>query len=138
MWMAAVEEIRQQNGGASPGQLDRAFYLATWRQIRANPAKAAELVVRKAGRFWFISAKRRELMASVLIQGGYLALLGVGLWRGRPWPGEVRLMLGLIVYLWLLHALTYADLRYSLPVMPLVCAIASRTFATFSAATRTS
>lgn len=123
-WMAAVDEIRGQNAGRSPAELDRAFYGAAWQQVRSNPLKAIELTVRKAGRFWFTSAKRRELPASVLIQGTYLALLGFGLWRAWPWCGKVGLMVGLIAYLWLLHALSYADLRYSLPVMPLVCALA--------------
>ena len=139
LWVAAVEQVRQQNGGASAAELDRAFYCATWQQVRSHPAKAVELIVRKAGRFWFVSAKRRELVASILIQSGYLALLGIGLCRARPWSGETGLMVGLIMYLWLLHALTYADLRYSLPVMPLVCVLASyfnerKTAPTFSAA----
>jgi len=137
-WLAAVDEISAQNGGASVVQLDRTFYRAALQQVRSNPPKAAELFVRKCGRFWFLSAKRREQAGRFVIQAGYLALLGIALWRARPWSREVVFMLALIVYVMLVHALSYADLRFSLPVMPFVCVIAARTFATPSAATRTS
>ena len=123
-WMAAVDGVKVQNAGASVAQLDRVFYRAAIREIAANPAKAAALVVRKCGRFWFLSAKRREEAASVVIQGLYLALAAVGLWRLRPWNGEVVIMVTLIGYVMLVHAVSYADLRFSLPVMPLVCAFA--------------
>jgi hypothetical protein len=137
-WQAAVDEINAQNGGASVVQLDRTFYRVALQQVRSNPLMAAELFVRKCGRFWFLSAKRREQAASIVIQAGYLALLGIALWRTRPWDVSVTLMLALIAYVMLVHALSYADLRFSLPVMPFVCVIAARTFAMPSAATRTS
>ena len=37
-------------------------------------------------------------------------------------------MLSLIVYVMLIHALTYADLRFSIYVMPFVCVLASGCF----------
>lgn len=122
-WMLAVEGIRAQNGGASVVQLDRAFYRAAWQQVTTNPLKAGELFVRKSGRFWFLGAARREQLAGFVIQAGYLALLGIGLCRLWPWNREVWLMLAVIGYVMLLHALSYADLRFSLPVMPLVCVL---------------
>ena len=137
-WMTAVAVIRAQNIGASVVALDRAFYQAAWQQVTGNPAQAAWLALRKCGRFWFFSAKRRELLLAVFIQGGYLVLLGIGLWRTRPWDAGTELMLALIGYVMMAHALSYADLRFSLPVMPVVCALASRTFATRDAATDTS
>ena len=137
-WMAAVDEIRSQNAGASPVQLDRAFYRAAWQQVAGHPVKAAGLAMRKCCRFWFLSAARREQLLSALIQGGYLVLLGIALWRAWPFSREVWVMLGLIAYVMLVHALSYADLRFSVVVMPYVCALASRTFATRAAATETS
>jgi hypothetical protein len=122
-WMAAADEIRVQNGGASAVQLDRAFYRAAWRQVAGNPLKAGELLVRKCGRFWFLSAARREQLISCTIQAGYMALLCISLWQLRPWSREVWLMLVLIGYVMLVHALSYADLRFSLPVMPFVCVL---------------
>jgi hypothetical protein len=123
-WLAAAEAIREQNAGASVVELDRAYYRAAWEQVRSNPAMAFELLVRKCGRFWFLSAARREQAASFAIQGAYLALLGFGLWRLRPWTLPAAVMVTLILYVMLVHALSYADLRFSLPVMPLVCALA--------------
>jgi len=137
-WQAAVDEIRVQNGGASEVQLDRAFYRAAWRQVVGNPVKALELTVRKCGRFWFLSAKRREQLASIGIQAGYLVLFGTGLWRSRRSTTDVKLMLAMVAYVMLVHALSYADLRFSLPVMPLVCVIAAKTFVKPSTATRMS
>jgi len=129
-WLAAVDEIKQQHAGASAVELDRAFYTAAWGQIRSNPVTALDLFVRKCGRFWFLSAARREQAASFAIQGAYLALLGVGLWRLRPWRLPIVLLVTLVLYVMLLHALSYADLRFSLPVMPVVCAVAAAAFQT--------
>jgi hypothetical protein len=127
-WQAAVVAIRSQNAGASPVQLDRAFYRAAWQQVAGNPVKAVELVARKCGRFWFLSAARREQFLSVVIQGGYIALLCISLWRAKPWSREVGMMLALIVYVMAVHALSYADLRFSLPVMPCVCVLGAIAF----------
>jgi len=121
-WMAAVDEVRRRHPGASVVELDRAFYRAAWDQIRSNPPTAMELAVRKLGRFWFLSAARRAPAASLLIQGLWLAFGAVGLWILRPWSPGTRLMLGLVLYVMAIHALTYADLRFSLPVAPFVAA----------------
>jgi predicted MarR family transcription regulator len=93
-------------------------------EMAANPLKAAVLVVRKCGRFWFLGAKRREQAVSIVIQALYLAMAAFGLWRVRPWNGEVVMIVTLIGYVMLIHALSYADLRFSLPVMPLICVFA--------------
>lgn len=137
-WQAAVEEIRAQNAGATAVQLDRAFYRAAWRQIAGNPLKAAELAVRKCYRFWFLSAKQREQVLSFVIQAGYLVLLGIGWWRARPWGRPEWGLVALVAYVMAVHAVSYADLRFSVIVMPYVCALACRTSATRAAATATS
>jgi hypothetical protein len=125
-WQAAVAEIERENVGATVVQLDRAFYRAAWRQVVSDPRKAAELALRKCGRFWFLSAKQREQVLSFCIQGGYLVLLGIGLWRARPVGAETWLLLGMMGYVLLAHAMSYADLRFSLVVMPFVCALAGK------------
>jgi hypothetical protein len=83
------------------------------------------MFVRKCARFWFLSAAQREQVIAFLIQIAYLTLLGIGLWRRWPWEVETVLVLALIAYVMLIHALSYADLRFSLYVMPFVCALAS-------------
>ena len=137
IWMAAADDIRQRNPSASTVQLDHIFYreaLKAWR----DPVTMMTLAIRKCGRFWFLSAARREQVLSCVIQTGYLVLLGIGLWQAWPWEREVWWLVAMIGYVMLLHALSYADMRYSLPVMPFVCALAARTFATRAAATETS
>jgi hypothetical protein len=129
-WMVAVAEIYGQHSGASTVELDRVYYRAAAAQVVRNPVVAAEMFVRKCGRFWFLSAARREQAASVAIQFVYLTLLGIGLWRARPWGFETVLMITLTAYVMLTHALSYADMRFSLPVMPLVCVMARGAFQT--------
>jgi hypothetical protein len=129
-WMLAVAEIDGQHLGASDVEMDRIFYHTAWEQVVRNPFVAVEMFVRKCGRFWFLSAARREQAASVGIQSVYLCLLGIGLWRARTRGFETVLMIALIVYVMLTHALSYADMRFSLPVMPLVCVIACRALQT--------
>ena len=128
LWQAAVAEMVAKNTGTSAVQLDRAFYRAAVEQMVSRPLAAAGLAIRKCGRFWFFSAKHRELRLAGLIQGSYLTLLGIGLWRRRPWDREVGLLLAMLGYVMFVHALSYADLRFSLPIIPCVCVLASQTF----------
>lgn len=133
-WQAAAASIT----GTTVVQIDRAYYRAAWEQVTGNPWRATQLALRKCWRFWFLSAKQREQFASFVIHAGYLALLGIGVWRCRRWDAEMGLMVGMIGYVMLVHALSYADLRFSITVMPYVCALAFRTSATRAAATVTS
>ena len=128
IWMLAVARIKAEHPGASVIELDRAFYVAALDQIHRNPGKACELFARKCWRFWYLSAARREQVLSFVVQAGYLTLLGIGLWRRWPWSLETALMLALVMYVMLIHALSYADMRFSLPVMPLICALAAAAF----------
>jgi hypothetical protein len=127
-WMLAVAQINSEHPGASTVEMDRIFYRAAWEEMVRNPAKAAEICVRKCVRFWFESAAQREPVGSILVQAIYLSLLGVGLCRRRPWSLETVLPLALIAYVMLVHAVSYADLRFSLAVMPLVCVLAGSAF----------
>jgi hypothetical protein len=130
LWLQAVEEIKLQHADASVVELDQVYYAAAWKEIIQDPMKAAEICLRKCGRFWFRGAKRREESGSIFIQLVYLVALSIGLRRRWPWDLEVVLMLMLMVYVMLIHALTYADLRFSIYVMPFVCVLASGIFQT--------
>jgi hypothetical protein len=130
IWLQAVEEIRLQHASASVVELDHIYYAAAWKEIIHDPVKATEICLRKCVRFWCLGARRREEYSSVIIQLTYLAAMGIGLRRRWPWDLEVVLMLSLIVYVLLIHALTYADLRFSVYVMPFVCVLASGMFQT--------
>lgn len=125
-WQAAVAEVELKHAGATAVQLDRVFYRAAWEQVIGNPLQAVSLVGRKCWRFWFLSAKQREQFLSFLLQAGYLVLLGIGVWRARLWDWEMWLLVSVVGYVMVLHGLSYADLRFSLPVMPYVCVLACR------------
>jgi hypothetical protein len=128
-WQDAVEEIKRQNPDATVVQLDRAFYRAAWEQAISNPWKAVELFVRKIGRFWFFSAARREQMISLCVQLVCLSAAAWALWRDRAQQdGWKAVLVTLILYTNLVHAMSYADMRFSLPVMPFVCVLAARAF----------
>ena len=120
-WQNAVAEIRLQHLGATEAELDAVFYRAAWRAVVADPVGVAGLAVRKCWRFWFVSARQRASPVTVGVQAVWLALAGWGLWRLRPWLPVTWLGVALTGYVMVVHALTYADLRFSLPVMPIVC-----------------
>jgi hypothetical protein len=127
-WMAAVALIELRHAGSSAVQMDRVFYRAAWQQMISHPAKAFEMSVRKCGRFWFLSAARRERTISFIIQLSWLSLACIGLWRLRPWSAQTRLLVTLILYVMLIHAISYADLRFCLPLMPFVCVLGATVF----------
>jgi hypothetical protein len=125
VWQAAVARIEERNAGRTEVARDRAFYRAAWEHVAGNPLKALELATRKCWRFWFVSAAQRERVASFVIQAAWLALAGIGACRLGPWTAKTKLLVALTGYVMAVHALSYADLRFSLPVMPLVCVLAA-------------
>lgn len=129
-WLLAVAEINGQHPGASAVEMDRIFYRAAWEEISHDRLKAVEICARKCIRFWFETASRRVEVGSLLLQVLYMAILGIGLWRRWPWGLDTVLPLILVAYVMLVHALSYSDLRFSLPVMPLVCVMAGSAFQT--------
>ncbi|GEM_PF-1135782 len=126
LWSAAVEKIRRENPDVTAVQLDRLYYRAALEQIASNPLVALEMFARKCGRFWFVSAARRELVVSILIQCAYLSVCAVGLWKSRAERRGQTLLLATVGYVMFAHAASYADVRFSLIVMPLVCVFAGR------------
>jgi 4-amino-4-deoxy-L-arabinose transferase-like glycosyltransferase len=95
------------------------------RRMWANPLKAAELMARKAWRFWFSIMGRatynRSLQPWVLvIQLAYLVPAALGVPTVSRTPDIALVCLSIILYVWLGHAVTTANVRYALPVMPFV------------------
>jgi 4-amino-4-deoxy-L-arabinose transferase-like glycosyltransferase len=91
----------------------------------ANPLKAAELTARKAWRFWFsimgrATYNRRLIPWVVAIQLAYLLPAALGLWTARRRTDFAVVSVSVILYVWLGHALTTANVRYAVPVMPFV------------------
>jgi hypothetical protein len=121
LWQAAVAEIQRKHPDASAVELDRIYYRAAFDQVASNPFVAFQMFVQKCGRFWFVSAARRELAATIAIQTLYLSLATFGLWKLRRESFGQTLLLAVIGYVMFTHALSYADVRFSVIVMPLVC-----------------
>jgi 4-amino-4-deoxy-L-arabinose transferase-like glycosyltransferase len=124
LWQAELDRIRREHADLNPVQLDRLFYRLTLENIVAEPGRTLLMVARKAVMFWFVNASGRAWWAIALLQLVYLGLALAGAMRRRP-PTELLIV---ILYTWALHALVIADVRFALPVMPLVCAIAAAAF----------
>jgi 4-amino-4-deoxy-L-arabinose transferase-like glycosyltransferase len=125
--LALFEDTRTQIAGGNQwlAPENRAkFTRAAIDNISASPLEFIALSLRKILRFWFfIQNPDRQIFMTVvaLIQIGYLLAGGVGLYYS--WPKHVLAMgpgLLAIGYFVLLHALTVAEVRYSVPVMPYV------------------
>jgi 4-amino-4-deoxy-L-arabinose transferase-like glycosyltransferase len=124
LWQAELDRIRGAHADLSPIQLDRLFYRLTLENIIGESGRTLLMVARKAVIFWFVNASWRAWWAVALLQLVYLGLAAAGAARRRP-PAELLIV---ILYTWALHALVIADVRFALPVMPLVCVIAAAAF----------
>jgi 4-amino-4-deoxy-L-arabinose transferase-like glycosyltransferase len=95
-----------------------------------EPVKALELAARKAWRFWFSIMGRatynKQLQPWVtVIQLAYLLPAALGLWTMRRETRFALVSLSAILYVWLGHIVTTANVRYAVPVMPLVSVFAA-------------
>jgi 4-amino-4-deoxy-L-arabinose transferase-like glycosyltransferase len=124
LWQAELDHIRDAHSNLNPVQLDRLFYRLAMENIVAEPSRTLLMVARKAVMFWFVNASGRVWWAVTLLQLVYLGFALAGAMRRRP-PGELLIV---ILYSWALHTLVIADVRFALPVMPLVCVIAATAF----------
>ena len=119
-WENELQRIANEHPTADAVQLDRIYYRAAFRNITAHPPQFAEMFVRKAWRFWFSNASGRLGTVVLVVQILFVGLGLAGVFRSRlDW--STRILLCLVVgYVCLIHAIAYADVRFSLPVMPLV------------------
>ncbi|MEW6236060.1 MAG: glycosyltransferase family 39 protein [Candidatus Omnitrophota bacterium] len=90
-------------------------------EIRANPRGALLLFAKKVIRFWFVPASETMLWFTIPLQGFYLltALYGAYLLGIRS--PESAIPFFTIAYFNAIYAVSYACIRYSHAVMPLVC-----------------
>lgn len=132
--LALFEKTRQEIAGnddwLSPANQNK-FTRAALDNIRNSPLQFTELVGRRLFRFWFFiqNPERQGLIPFlVLLQLFYLVPGGVGLYyalRERAHHKAVWLLLAVIMYYVVLHALTMAEVRYSVPIMPYVIIFSS-------------
>jgi 4-amino-4-deoxy-L-arabinose transferase-like glycosyltransferase len=95
-------------------------------ELSADPASAFQLIAIKAARAWYATDSRRFETVSLLVQLGYLAIIGwsaVRILRGHS-PKDARPLLALILlvtaYHWLTTTAVLSILRYMLPAMGLL------------------
>lgn len=125
--LALFEETRQEIAGSDrwliPANQGK-FTRAALDNILDSPLRFVELGVRKFFRFWFFiqNPDRQGFMAIVaLVQISYLIPGGVGFYYAlRERQNAIWPLLLIIGYYVILHALTVAEVRYSVPVMPYV------------------
>jgi 4-amino-4-deoxy-L-arabinose transferase-like glycosyltransferase len=108
-------------------QLDRAFIKAALDEFIADPVGSGSLLVQKFFRFWFSVFLPENKWAQWYISAFQTLFLGLSLagiiaCRG-DWDRIVPLLLP-IVYLTVLHTLTFATLRYSIPTVPILALLA--------------
>jgi 4-amino-4-deoxy-L-arabinose transferase-like glycosyltransferase len=110
-------EIRRLDEPAQDAEL----FARTWAFVRANPRRALELAVIKSGRFWSPWPNADSLSApgvawaSALITLPVYALIIVGAWDRRRDLRALVLLLGPLLYFWVLHMLFVGSVRYRIP-----------------------
>lgn len=119
-WQAGIAKLAAEHAGASRAQMDGIYLRAAVDEVEANPVTALEMFGLKLWRFWFSNASGRLQLPVFGIQFVMLGLASVGLFRGQFTHDSKLLFALLIGYLWLVHAVIYAEVRFSLPAMPFV------------------
>ncbi len=107
-------------------RLDRLAREKARAYIVQNPVAFAHHVAGNLWRFWFGAPNPRSIVISVLLNGPLMLLAALALVRHRWWRSPtLMLWLTVCAYLFLSHVAILAVVRYSLTVMPLVCALAA-------------
>ncbi len=102
---------------------DRAFLHAAWREIASHPFDSAMLAVRKFFRFWFsifLPENRWAQFYIVIFQTLFLAFAVFGMMEGKQRGGILFLLLPPVIFLTVIHAVTFATIRYSLPALAIL------------------
>jgi 4-amino-4-deoxy-L-arabinose transferase-like glycosyltransferase len=121
MWFLDDPAIRQLN---EPTQ-DATLLVDAWDFARAHPGRALELAAIKSARFWSPWPNAESLTApaaswaSALITLPIYLLIIIGAWDSRHDLRSLALLLGPLVYFWILHMLFVGSVRYRIPgLMP--------------------
>ncbi|MBI4001130.1 MAG: glycosyltransferase family 39 protein [Nitrospira defluvii] len=102
---------------------DRAFLHAAWREIASHPFDSVMLLVRKFFRFWFSIFHPENRWAQsyiVIFQTLFLAFAVLGMMEVKRRRGILFLLLPPVIFLTVIHAVTFATIRYSLPALAIL------------------
>ena len=120
---AMAREAREQ-GLVNVFETDAYYARKAKAWIRGHPREFLMLVARKAFKFWRLAPYPPH---SAVVRWGtgifnffFFALALVGIWRGFAARPGFSFILGFAAYLTLLHSLFASDLRYRLPLEPLI------------------
>jgi hypothetical protein len=127
--MPEFQAIERTEEGLTPIQQYRHWQGLVRQNVRQDPGGQIVLCVRKAMRFWVYMPKDSWVPAwkTAAFAVVFLGLTAVTLWRSWRWP-LVRLAALFVGGLWLVHTILHSELRYHMPVLPLLCLLAVLAF----------
>ncbi len=102
---------------------DDAFLKAAWREMVSHPFDTALLTIRKLFRFWFkifLPDNRWAQSYITLFQTFFLGVAVLGLLEAKRREIPVFALILPVIFLAVAHALTFATIRYSIPIIPSV------------------
>jgi len=102
---------------------DHEFFVAAWREIASHPFDSVVLTGKKFFRFWFsifLPANRWAQPCIVVFQTVFLSLAVFGMMKAHRQSVDLFLLLPQVVFVSVASTLTYATIRYSIPVLPVM------------------
>jgi 4-amino-4-deoxy-L-arabinose transferase-like glycosyltransferase len=102
---------------------DRAFLRAAWMEIASHPFDSGLLIVRKFFRFWFrifLPENRWAQPYIVSFQTFFLSFAILGIMEAKRREESLFPLLFPVLFLTGAHVLTFATIRYSMPVVPIM------------------
>lgn len=132
-WKNDVDQDEVKRILAIPGEIDRAraFAVAGWDYIRAEPVAFIDRMSRKFLRFWNIVPNAKEFSGwffRLVSMASFAPVLVLAIVCAIGWRQQAALFVPfylLIGYFTVLHMVTIASLRYRLPIEPLLILMAA-------------
>lgn len=121
--------------GATEYDRERANRAAALHWVRQNPARTARLAIAKLRRFWAVTLSAPgyqgnpwDIVCLLTVVPVYL-LAAAGVWLARRRRTPLLLLIATMLYFTLLHALFIGSVRYRVPLLPGLFALAGVTIA---------
>jgi hypothetical protein len=119
-WMKRVRQLAEEHPHATASELNRVYFRVAIKNLVNHPIQSFILFTLKVYRFWFENASGRLGLWIFFIQGAALTLGVIGFLKS-DFEVKYHLFFALLIgYLWILHSIIYSELRYSLPLMPII------------------
>jgi dolichyl-phosphate-mannose-protein mannosyltransferase len=124
-WRAQWREYQRIAREASdhPLAANKLLFRKGVEQIMDNPGGAVILFAKKFIRFWYVPASGRLLNLTFPLQSFYLLIAIFGLYKAGLFHRGAALPFFVVFYYCAIYTLSYSCIRFSLPIMPWVCAL---------------